>query len=161
MESCASLRPSSSPVTVNRLLGFRKQPSVRNRLCSPGVASRPNGEKQQMKRRRYQYGCLTKKNNTHSDDVWLSLPKTPSELKPQRFRAFVRSLCDHDELTFRRSFRFCRLQFSKPCRPAGGDPRASSPNRGYPKERATALTPPRLRPVLVGLALAMVTRLAP
>ena len=23
-----------------------------------------------MKRRRYQYGCLTKKNNTHSDDVW-------------------------------------------------------------------------------------------
>jgi len=26
--------------------------------------------KQQMKRRRYQYGSLTKKNNTHGDDVW-------------------------------------------------------------------------------------------
>jgi hypothetical protein len=88
------------------------------------------------------------------------LPKTPSELKTQRFRAFMRSWCDHDELSFRRPFRFCRLQFSNPYRPAGGDPRASSPTRGFPKERAAALAPPALRPALVGLALAMVARLA-
>jgi hypothetical protein len=91
----------------------------------------------------------------------LCLPKTPSELKTQRFRAFMRSWCDHDELSFRRPFRFCRLQFSKPYRPAGGDPRASSPTRGFPKERSAALAPPALRPALVGLALAMVARLAP
>jgi integrase len=90
----------------------------------------------------------------------LCLPKTPSELKTQRFRAFMRSRCDHDELSFRRPFRFCRLQFSNPYRPAGGDPRASSPTRGFPKERSAALAPPALRPALVGLALAMVARLA-
>ena len=90
----------------------------------------------------------------------LCLPKTPSELKTQRFRAFMRSWCDHDELFFRRPFRFCHLQFSNPYRPAGGDPRASSPTRGFPKERAAALAPPALRPALVGLALAMVARLA-
>jgi len=55
----------------------------------------------------------------------LWLPKTPSELKTQRFRSFVRSWCYHDELSFRRPFRFGRLEFSNPCRPAGGDPRAS------------------------------------
>jgi hypothetical protein len=67
----------------------------------------------------------------HLDGLWL--PKTPSELKTQRFRAFVRSLCDHDELFFRRPFRFCRLQFSNPCRIAGGDPRASSINSPFSK----------------------------
>jgi hypothetical protein len=41
----------------------------------------------------------------------------------------------HDELTFRRPFRFGSLQFSNPCGPAGGDPRASSPTCGSPKER--------------------------
>jgi len=30
------------------------------------------------------------------------------------------------------------FQFSNPCRPAGGDPRASSPTGGFPKERAVA-----------------------
>src|ERR1700723_64654 len=90
----------------------------------------------------------------------LCLPKTPSEPKTQRFRAFMRSWCDHDELSFGCPFRFCRLQFSNPYRPAGGDPRASSPTRGFPKERAAALAPPALRPALVGLALAMVARLA-
>ena len=30
----------------------------------------------------------------------LWLPKTPSELKTRRFRSFVRSWCDHDELSF-------------------------------------------------------------
>ena len=92
--------------------------------------------------------------------IGLCLPKTPSELKTQRFRAFMRSWCDHDELSFRRPFRFCHLQFSNPYRPAGGDPRASSPTRGFPKERAAALAPPALRPALVGLALAIVARLA-
>src|ERR1700730_9245347 len=53
----------------------------------------------------------------------LCLPKTPSELKMQRFRAFVRSWWDHDELSFCCPFRFGHLQFSIPCRPAGGDPR--------------------------------------
>src|SRR3984957_3710530 len=90
----------------------------------------------------------------------LCLPKTPSELKTQRFRAFMRSWCDHDELSFCRPFRFCHLQFSNPYRPAGGDPRASSPTRGFPKERAAALAPPALRPALVDLALAVVARLA-
>jgi hypothetical protein len=94
-------------------------------------------------------------------EMRLCLPKTPSELKTQRFRAFMRSWCDHDELSFRRPFRFCRLQFSNPYRPAGGDPRASSPTRGFPKERSAALAPPALRPALVDLALAMVARLAP
>src|SRR6202041_1262729 len=90
----------------------------------------------------------------------LCLPKTPFELKTQRFRAFMRSWCDHDELSFRRLFLTRRLQFSNPYRPAGGDPRASSPTRGFPKERASSFAPPALRPALVGLALAMVARLA-
>ena len=93
-------------------------------------------------------------------NVGVCLPKTPSELKTQRFRAFMRSWCDHDELSFRRPFRFCHLRFSNPYRPAGGDPRASSPTRGFPKERSAALAPPAVRPALVGLALAMVARLA-
>src|SRR5260370_28057486 len=51
----------------------------------------------------------------------LSLPKTPSELKMQRFRAFMRSCCHHDDLSFRRFFVAGRLQLSNPCCPAGGD----------------------------------------
>ena len=43
---------------------------VLNTLSSPGVASRQNGEEEQMKRRRYQYGSLTKKSNRLSEDVW-------------------------------------------------------------------------------------------
>ena len=43
---------------------------VLNTLSSPGVASRENGEESQMKRRRYQYGSLTKKSNRLSEDVW-------------------------------------------------------------------------------------------
>ena len=46
--------------------------------------------------------------------VWL--PKTSSELKTRRFRSFVRSWCDHDELSFRCPFRSGCLQFSNPCR---------------------------------------------
>ena len=91
----------------------------------------------------------------------LWLPKTPSELKTQRFRSFVRSWCYHDELSFRRPFRFGRLQFSNPCRPAGGDPRASSSTRGFPEERTAAFAPPAVRPAFVGLAVTMVARLAP
>jgi zinc-finger of transposase IS204/IS1001/IS1096/IS1165 len=44
----------------------------------------------------------------------LSLPKTPSELKMQRFRAFMRSCCHHDVLSFRRFFVAGRLQLSNP-----------------------------------------------
>ncbi len=43
--------------------------------------------------------------------MWVCLPKTPSELKTQRFGAFIRSLCDHDELSFRRPFRFVASSF--------------------------------------------------
>jgi putative transposase len=71
---------------------------------------------------------------------WLWLPKTPSELKMQRFRAIVRSWWYLDELSFRRPFRSGSLQFSNPCRPAGGDPRA--------RHQLTILqknAPPRLR----------------
>jgi hypothetical protein len=89
------------------------------------------------------------------------LPKTPSELKTWRFRSFVRSWCDHDELSFRCPFRSGCLQFSNPCRPAGGDPRASPPTRRFPEERVASSAPPALRPALVDLALAMVARLAP
>jgi hypothetical protein len=69
-------------------------------------------------------------------------------------------LWDHDELTFRRPCLAGRLQLSNPCRPTGGDPRASSPTRGFPKERTASSATPALRPILVGLALAMVARLA-
>ena len=93
--------------------------------------------------------------------IKLSLPKTPSELKMQRFRAFMRSCCYHDELSFRRFFVAGRLQLSNPCCPAGGDPRASSPTHRSPKERAASFAPPALRPAFVGFALAMVARLAP
>jgi hypothetical protein len=41
--------------------------------------------------------------------VWL--PKTPSELKMQWFRAFVRSWWYHNELSFCCPFRFAHLQF--------------------------------------------------
>src|SRR3984885_538895 len=68
--------------------------------------------------------------------VWL--PKTPSELKMQWFGAFVRSWWYHDELSFCCPFRFGHLQFSIPCRPAGGDPRASSSTRGFPEECTAA-----------------------
>src|SRR3984885_14465754 len=74
----------------------------------------------------------------------------------QRFRAFMRSWCDHDELSFRRPFRSGSVQFSNSCRTTGGDPRASSPTRRFPKERVASSAPPALRPALVGLALAMV-----
>ena len=80
----------------------------------------------------------------NTQQIACGYPKTPSELKTKRFRAFMRSWWYFDELSFRRPFRFCRLQFSNPCRPAGGDPRASSPKRGFPKERAAALVPPGL-----------------
>src|ERR1700735_2267293 len=93
------------------------------------------------------------------EGLWL--PKTPSELKMQRFRAFVRSWWYHDELSFCCPFRFGHLQFSIPCRPAGGDPRASSSTRGFPEECTAAFAPPALRPAFVGLAVTMVARLAP
>ena len=92
-------------------------------------------------------------------NLWL--PKTPSELKMQWFRAFVRSWWYQDELSFCCPFRFGRLQFSIPCRPAGGDPRASSSTRGFPEECTAAFAPPALRPAFVGLAVTMVARLAP
>src|SRR5580700_4028040 len=76
----------------------------------------------------------------------LWLPKTPSELKMQWFRAFVRSWWYHDELSFCCPFRFGHLQFSNPCRPAGGDPSASSSTRGFPEECTAAFAPPALRP---------------
>jgi hypothetical protein len=79
----------------------------------------------------------------------------------QGFRSFVRSWCYHDELSFCSLFLTRRLQFSNPCRTAGGDPRASSPTHRSPKERASSFAPPALRPALVDLALAMVARLAP
>jgi hypothetical protein len=79
----------------------------------------------------------------------------------QRFRSFVRSWWHLDELSFRRPFRSGSLQFSNPSRPAGGDPRASSPTRSFPKERAASLALPALRPALVGFVIAMVARLAP
>ena len=91
----------------------------------------------------------------------LWLPKTPSDLKTQRFQSFVRSWCYHDELSFRRPFRSRPAPVSNPCRPAGGDPRASSPTRSFPKERAASFALSTLRPTLVGLAVAMVARLAP
>src|SRR5450631_164303 len=94
-----------------------------------------------------------------SGRLWL--PKTPSDLKMQRFRVFVRSWCDHDELSFRRPFRSGSVQFSNPCRPAGGGPRASSPTHGSPKERAASFAPPAFRQTLVGFVVAMVARLAP
>jgi len=90
----------------------------------------------------------------------LCLPKTPSVLKLQRLRAFMRSLWDHDELSFRRPFLAGRLQLSNPCRPAGRDPCASSPTHRSPKERAASSATPALRPILVDRALAMVARLA-
>src|SRR3984893_19352252 len=91
--------------------------------------------------------------------VWLQ--KTPSELKMQWFRAFVRSWWYHDELSFCCPFRFGHLQFSNPCRAAGGDPRASSSTRGFPEERTAAFAPPAVRPAFVGLAVTMVARWAP
>jgi hypothetical protein len=72
----------------------------------------------------------------------------------------MRSLCDHDERSFRCPFRFCHLQFSNPRRPASGDPRASSPTHRSPEERAASFATAALRPVLVDRALAMVARLA-
>jgi hypothetical protein len=91
----------------------------------------------------------------------LSLPKTPSELKMQRIRAFMRSCCYQEELSFPRFFVAGRLQLSNPRCPPSGDPRASSPTHRSPKERAAWFAPPALRPAFVGFALAMVARLAP
>src|ERR1700723_2062880 len=102
---------------------------------------------------------LKKENNGKTLNPWL--PKTPSELKMQWFRAFVRSWWYHDELSFCCPFRFGHLQFSIPCRPAGGDHRASSSTRGFPEECTAAFAPPALRPAFVGLAVTMVARLAP
>src|SRR5205807_885615 len=65
-----------------------------------------------------------------------------------------------DELSFPRPFRFCGLQFSVPRRPAGGDPRPSSPACGFPKQRAASLAPPRLRPALVRYVVPFLGRLA-
>ena len=42
----------------------------------------------------------------------LWLPKTPSDLKTQGFQPFVRLWWYHDELSFRRPFRFDSIQFS-------------------------------------------------
>src|ERR1700730_10815004 len=95
----------------------------------------------------------------HPGFLWV--PKTPSDLKMQRFRSFVRSWWYLDELSFRRPFRSGSLQFSNPSRPAGGGPRASSPTRSFPKERAASLALPALRPALVGFVIAMVAGLAP
>jgi hypothetical protein len=96
-----------------------------------------------------------------SGELRLWLPKTRFELKMQRFRAFVRSWWYHDELSFCCPFRFGHLQFSNPCRAAGGDPRASSSTRGFPEECTAAFAPPAVRPAFVGLAVTMVARLAP
>src|SRR6202162_3304532 len=98
---------------------------------------------------------------TLKDYFALWLPKTPSELKMRWFSAFVRSSWYHDELSFCCPFRFGHLQFSIPCRPAGGDPRASSSTRGFPEECTAAFAPPALRPAFVGLAVTMVAWLAP
>ena len=43
---------------------------------------------------------------------------------------------------------------------AGGDPRASSPTCGLPRERAASLAPPPLRPALVGCVVPILVRLA-
>ena len=56
-------------------------------------------------------------------------------------------------------FALLALQFSNPCCPAGGDPRASS-TCGLPKERAASLAPPPLRPILVGCVVPILVRLA-
>ena len=45
-------------------------------------------------------------------------------------------------------FGFGGVQFSNPCGPAGGDPRASAPTCGFPKECAASLAPPPLRPTV-------------
>src|SRR5271166_463173 len=78
----------------------------------------------------------------------------------QRFRSYVRSWRNHDELSFRRPFCSGSLQFSNPCCPAGGDPRAASPTCGFAKERAASLAPPLLQPVVVGCAVPILVRLA-
>src|SRR3984957_19266638 len=115
----------------------------------------------------YKKGCQEKtspligKREDFCLEIQLWLPKTPSELKMQWFRAFVRSWWYHDELSFGCPFRFGHLQFSIPCRPAGGDPRASSSTRGFPEECTAAFAPPALRPAFVGLAVTMVARLTP
>jgi len=67
----------------------------------------------------------------------------------------MRSSWYHDEFSFRRFLVARRFQLSKPCSPAGGEPRASSPTYRSPKERAASFAPPALRPAFVGLALAM------
>src|SRR5467141_417021 len=61
---------------------------------------------------------------------------------------------------FRCPFRFGSLQFSKPCGAAGGDPCASSPTGGFPKERAASLASPPLRPALVGRVVPILVGLA-
>jgi integrase len=56
-------------VTVSQLLGFRNGRLSGIDFLLP--ASRQDRlEKNNMKRRRYQYGCLTKKNNKVTEDVW-------------------------------------------------------------------------------------------
>src|SRR5207244_11249188 len=66
----------------------------------------------------------------------------------------------YDELSLRRPFHFASLQFSNPRCPAGGDPRASSPTRGFPKERAASLAPPPLRSAHLGCVVPILVRLA-
>ena len=56
-------------MTVSQLLGFRNGRLSGIDFLLP--ASRQDRlEKNNMKRRRYQYGCLTKKNNKVTEDVW-------------------------------------------------------------------------------------------
>ena len=59
----------------------------------------------------------------------------------QWFRAFVRSWWYHDELSFCGPLRFGHLQFSIPCRPAGGDPLGFVINSRFSRRMA----PRRLR----------------
>jgi hypothetical protein len=64
-----SYLPMSSLTVTGRQLARIHRVDTSNKLSSPGVASSQTGE-ENMKRRRYQYGCLIKKNNKLSEDVW-------------------------------------------------------------------------------------------
>jgi hypothetical protein len=55
---------------------------------------------------------------------------------------------NHDELSFRRPFRFGILQFRTRGALQTEIPRASSPTRSFPKERAASLAPPPHRPTV-------------
>ena len=94
----------------------------------------------------------------------LCLPKTPSELKTQRFRAFMRSWCDHDELSFRRPFHSGSLQFSNPYHPAvlrdlrgQTDTCSRSPCSDFVTNNAAPDPRSRLRPPITRLCFASIT----